>query len=716
MKYESVYEHMPVVTDFTALLSGLYWNGIEVTGRPAIVTYSFPSIAPGYLSSVDGFTAATISSFQAFTPAMQAQARAALVEWSAASGLVFLEVAPGQGDINFQLVNFNTTPYGGAGIAFYPFGNWSSLTYPYFTTSLDASGDVFMDTQDVSAGAVNYGTLLHEIGHAIGLKHPTELVFNGASGVAHYQVLSADDPALTIMATVGENGGGTPALKPLDKAAAAALYGPAGEGGVYTTSTSGANSASSWSFNAATQTVTQAGFATDDMIRGTSVADLIEGLDGDDTLSGLAGNDTLIGGAGHDNLFGGQGINRLVGGQGNDLYLLENATDAVIENLNEGDDIVFAGFSYTLRDNVERLQLIGAGQIGTGNTLANTIYGNGARSNILKGMAGADYILGGSLNDVIDGGTEADTMWGLTGNDSYSVDNAGDFVGEYLGEGTDSVTASISYTLTDHVEKLTLTGSTAINGTGNTLANTITGNTGANVLNGGNGNDTLTGGGGNDTLIGGAGNDSYLFDADVALGSDTLDEAGGGSDTLNFSATTTRSIALNLGVAPSQVVNSNLSLTLGSATTFENVIGGALDDTLIGNALANRLTGGAGNDTLAGGAGNDTLIGGLGGDTFRFDASLNASTNRDAITDFSIDQGDTIELVNAIFTALPIGPLADSAFLIGTAAITASQRILYNSATGSLSYDADGNGAATAMAFATLTRGLALSSSQFSVI
>jgi Ca2+-binding RTX toxin-like protein len=706
---------MPIVTDFTALLSGKYWNGIEVTGRPVIVTYSFPSSAPAYISGVEGFTAATVSSFQAFTATMQAQARAALGEWSAASGLVFLEVAPGQGDINFQLVNFNTTPYGGAGIAFYPFGNWNSFTYPYFTTSLDASGDVFMDTQDVSAGAVNYGTLLHEIGHAIGLKHPTELVFNGASGVYHYQVLSADDPDLTIMATVGENGGGTPTLKPLDKAAAAALYGPAGGGGVYTTSASGANNVSSWSFDAVTQTVTQVGFATDDVIRGTSVADLIHGLDGADTLSGLAGNDTLNGGAGNDKLFGGQGINRLVGGQGDDFYLLENATDTVIENLNEGYDSVVVGFVYTLSDNVELLQLIDAGQIGIGNALANNIYGNWARSNNLNGMAGADYIVGGSLDDVINGGTQADTMWGLTGNDSYSVDNAGDFVGEYLGEGTDSVATSISYALTDNVEKLTLTGSAAINGTGNTLANTITGNTGANVLNGGDGNDTLGGGGGNDTLIGGAGNDSYIFDADSALGTDTLDEAGGGIDTLNFASTTTRSIALNLGVATSQAVNNNLSLILGSATTIENVIGGALGDTLTGNTLANSLTGGAGNDTLIGGAGNDTLIGGLGGDTFRFDSSLNASTNRDAITDFSLDQGDTIQLENAFFIFLPTtGILAASAFFIGATAITADQRILYDSTTGSLAYDADGAGVdSSAISFATISSGLALTNTSF---
>ena len=99
-----------------------------------------------------------------------------------------------------------------------------------------------------------------------------------------------------------------------------------------------------------------------------------------------------------------------------------------------------------------------------------------------------------------------------------------------------------------------------------------------------------------------------MFDTDVALGSDTLDESGGGNDTLDFSGTTTRAISINLGLATAQVVNANLTLTLSSASTFENVIGGSLDDTLTGNALANRLTGGAGNDILTGGAGNDVYV------------------------------------------------------------------------------------------------------------
>ena len=128
-------------------------------------------------------------------------------------------------------------------------------------------------------------------------------------------------------------------------------------------------------------------------------------------------------------------------------------------------------------------------------------------------------------------------------------------------------------------------------------------------------NDTLTGNSLNNTLTGGAGNDTYVFDTDLALGSDTINEAGGGIDTLDFSGTTTRNLNVDLSNAAAQVVNAGLTLTLSSATTLENIIGGALNDTLIGNTLANVLAGGAGNDTLVGGGGKNVLIGGNGADT-----------------------------------------------------------------------------------------------------
>jgi len=142
--------------------------------------------------------------------------------------------------------------------------------------------------------------------------------------------------------------------------------------------------------------------------------------------------------------------------------------------------------------------------------------------------------------------------------------------------------------------------------------------------------------------------------------------------------------------------------------------GGAADDRLDGGAGNDRLTGGAGNDILRGGAGNDSLTGGSGSDTFLFEAPLSVASNVDHIADFNVAD-DGIRLSQAIFTRLAAGFLSADAFFIGAAAHDASDRILYNSATGALSYDADGSGGRAAMQFATVSAGLALSSRDFFV-
>lgn len=200
-------------------------------------------------------------------------------------------------------------------------------------------------------------------------------------------------------------------------------------------------------------------------------------------------------------------------------------------------------------------------------TTNDTITGS-AGDDQINGGAGNDTINGGAGDDFIDGGIGADTMNGGAGNDTYVVDNVSDVVGEAASQGTDTVLSSITYTISDSdVENLTLTGSAAINGTGNSSANVLTGNAAANTLAGGGGNDTLYGGAGNDiltastgndTLVGGAGND-YQNGED---GDDTyIFQRGDGSDTIEdfamvaTTASSDISAAQSLGVSASGVVN-----------------------------------------------------------------------------------------------------------------------------------------------------------------
>ena len=133
---------------------------------------------------------------------------------------------------------------------------------------------------------------------------------------------------------------------------------------------------------------------------------------------------------------------------------------------------------------------------------------------------------------MLDGGAGSDTMSGGAGNDTYVVNATGDVVTEAASEGTDTVQASVSYTLGANVENLTLTGSGNINATGNTLDNTLTGNAGNNVLDGGSRQRRLTGGAGNDTMIGGSGDDLFVYLK--GHGSDTVNGGTGWMDTIQF--------------------------------------------------------------------------------------------------------------------------------------------------------------------------------------
>ena len=388
---------------------------------------------------------------------------------------------------------------------------------------------------------------------------------------------------------------------------------------VVTAIDSGGLSASS-SFGLAVNATVITGTTAADTLTGTAYDDLINGLAGADKMSGGLGNDTYIvdnvgdvvteaanagidtvqssvtytlatnvenliltgttaiNGTGNalDNVLDGSqntAANILTGGAGNDTYILGTG-DTIVEAANAGTDTVMTAATYTLGANLENLILTGTAAInGTGNTLNNVLTGNSA-ANILSGGAGADTMIGGA------------------GNDTYVVDNVGDIVTELLNEGTDLVQSSVTYTLSANVENLTLTGTTAINGTGNELDNILTGNSGVNTLIGGAGNDTLNGGAGADKLIGGLGNDTYIVDNVGDVITENLNE---GIDTVQSSVTYT--LATNV---------ENLILT---GTTAINGTGNALDNVLDGsqNTAANILTGGAGNDTYILGTG-DTIV------------------------------------------------------------------------------------------------------------
>ncbi len=421
--------------------------------------------------------------------------------------------------------------------------------------------------------------------------------------------------------------------------------------------------------------------------------------------------------------------NVLTGGTGNDTYYVHQADDVVIEKPKEGTDTVIADLSWTLSANVENLTLkAGAGAInGAGNALANTVTGNES-ANILNGGSGNDTLIGGGGDDILRGDTGADHMEGGTGNDAYRVDNPGDIVVEKPGEGIDKVISSISYTLTANTENLILTGTDAINGTGNELANQITGNAAANVLDGGAGIDVMLGGGGDDTYY--VDNRSDHVYETVTAGS-TVD--AGGIDTVMSSATYTlaaagRQFVENLtltGSAAISATGNELANRISGNNSANTLVGNGGDDTLVGYNGNDTLYGGAGNDVLIAGSGDDRLdpgtgrdamTGGLGADTFVFSnagvADATSQTLADRISDFSHAEHDRIDL-RAVDANLLAG--GDQAFsFIGTAAFGhhAGELRIEHTATATF-VEGDVNGDGVADGFIRLAPGLTLVAGDF---
>lgn len=472
------------------------------------------------------------------------------------------------------------------------------------------------------------------------------------------------------------------------------------------------------------------GTSGNDVLAGKAIPELIQGLGGNDRLYGKGGEDQLEGGSGNDTLDGGTGADQLVGGDGNDIYYVDDAGDTVIEKSGGGNDRVFASLSHTLASEVEKLVLTGTGDFSaTGNELDNALTGN-AGANILDGLAGDDtmtgkggddtyvvdstkekvveksgegddtvqaaisYTLGSNVENltltgtgdidgtgngaqnvitgntganILDGAGGIDWMLGGGGDDSYLVDNAADKIIELDGGGTDSVTATASYVLSDFVDNLTLGGSSAFNGTGNDLANIITGNDAANKLYaddivgddtgggdqliGNGGNDTLYSGDGSNTLDGGAGTgdiaDYTLFSTSVTVTFESFDmsvtKSAGGSDTLI-------GIEIVRGGTGSDIFDVSYATSFhgggGDDEMRDSIDGDGIFGTLLGQGGDDTLTAGADGGDLDGGADADTLIalavttatikmtGGSGAD--RFDLGTNFDGSGGAMADGTV--------------------------------------------------------------------------------
>ena len=317
-----------------------------------------------------------------------------------------------------------------------------------------------------------------------------------------------------------------------------------------------------------------------------------------------------------------------------------------------------------------------------------------APSEEIRGGNGDDTLRGGGGNDTIYGGTDAehggaDLLFGDENEDSL-----------FGGIGADTLYGGSS---SDSIE----------GGDGDDV---IFGDSSADIIRGGNGNDVIDAGSSLDTVFGGAGADSILGGTNVDQisgedGNDTI--RGGTSNDTVYGGSHNDLIYGDDG--DDSLVGDGSSDTIYGGEGDDQVDGGGSADKLYGGSDNDALFGGTNNDTLYGGASSDTLTGGTGADVFVFSTAIGSSI--DTITDFSVAD-DTIWLEAEDFAGLAPGALAASAFVSNTSGIatSAAHRLIYESDTGALWFDADGNGATARVQFATLGTGLALTAADFLVI
>jgi serralysin len=585
------------------LIIGEKWGG--ALGAAATVTYSFPDFDSFWSTDPDiGYGAQDSgqepwdSEYRGLNATEQNAVRIAMQAWGAVANINPLETVDGENVVGDIRIAFTTM---------------DSDTYAYAYTPVSGApyaGDVWLNPDppvpaglDFSTGAAGYNTIIHELGHALGLDHPFDhddpsLDLPVQFDTFKYTVMSYSDAPGHIDAADSSFYPTTPML--LDIQALQYLYGP--------------------------NTTHHTGNNTYVFEQGVNYYQTIWDAGGIDTIRYNATTD----GAEID----------LRAGQFSQLGKAISLSNGTMQH----DDVAIA----------------------YGVIIENA-----------TGGGGRDKIIGNIVANVLNGGAGTDTMSGGAGNDTYVVNLAADTVTEPIGGGTDLVrTTAASYALPANVENLRLTGAGSLSATGNGLANVIYANAGDNAINGGAGADTV----------------SYQFGP-------------------------TAGVTVNLAAIGAQATGGSGSDTLSA---IERLTGSNYADRLTGNYGNNALKGLGGNDNLFGRGGNDVLAGGAGQDKFNFTTVLDAGTNVDRITDFNVAD-DIVRLDNDIFTAFTAVnvALAGSAFRKGagvTAAQDTSDRIIYDTNSGNLYYDADGVNGAAATLFATLTTHPAITAADFFIV
>jgi serralysin len=539
-----------------ARIDGLVQGSEWILGANRTLTYAFWGSEYGSWSSAGKI---------AFQGALQA--------WANVANVRFQQVAPTLAE------DISAVIWGSLGdaaaAAYYP--------DPAFADYPGAEGDIFFDGTYIGfdflkPGGEGFMVGLHEIGHALGLKHPHDDGGNSRPTFIELGIGDHDSQFSTVMSYdraspyIDAGQAGTP--MPFDILAIQEIYGPNlgyrtgndtyvlkqdfavrtiwDAGGTDTFSAAGLSEGASIDLN-------EGSFSSHGLLSSTAIAFNVT----IENAIGSSHGDVLTGNSAANLLNGGLGADTMAGGGGDDTYVVD-AGDVVTEEEGAGTDLVRSSVAFALGVGLENLILTGSAAIaGTGNELDNQLTGN-AGANLLTGLGGSDRL---------DGAAGVDQMIGGDGDDTYVVSAAGDVVTEVSGEGTDTVRSAVSYGLGPNVEHLVLLGA-AVVGTGNALSNEITGNGASN---------TLDGGAGADSMAGGLGNDTYKVDE----GGDTVSEAAAaGTDTVQSAV----SITLPANVE-------NLLLT-GNADI--DGTGNALNNIMTGNGGANRLDGGAGADTMTG--------------------------------------------------------------------------------------------------------------------